>query len=204
CKQFDFFIEKRYEDIFDKKYLRGKINDINPEILNKFVDEYKVHLNETRGDKYLAIKSFDESIEVLRDEKCKASFLFSKFLGKLIFHSEATVMLDILNYTENTLIQSLEISSPSIKLSAKKIKITSEYLPINKQYHHETFDKLLSYSEELIRDKINLFLQQKEIIMLDKGVVTVCTQEVKEEIILSSMTYMRTKLTSYINEEKSS
>ncbi|WP_176695825.1 hypothetical protein, partial [Candidatus Ichthyocystis sparus] len=199
-RQYEFFMEKKYDQIFNRRSIKKKMPEINYEVFDKFMNKHRAHLEELNNDKSLVMRSFDISYKLLQFYKYKLSFLFSPFFGKLIFHEGYKKMIIILEHTINTLTNSLE-SSPLAQPLAKKIKTASEYVPINRRCRHETLCKLLSYSDEIVRDKLHMFLQQNEISVLDNGVVIVCTQEIKEEMIISSMKYVRTKIISYINEE---
>uniref|UniRef100_UPI00159EF38A hypothetical protein n=1 Tax=Candidatus Ichthyocystis sparus TaxID=1561004 RepID=UPI00159EF38A len=186
--RFKYFLEKKYailaEGEFRNRPISDPVSDLESATVTSFLDAYREFIEGVST--FVIERSFDIFKEVVNDKKCKESFLFTTVLGNMVFYDEARILVDNLN-------SSTEISIRSLKDLLSSTKNTQELNANN------TLTKLLLYSESLLRSKIDTFLLQNRITVLDdEENIGYCTKEFSEKISSSSLKYLKIVLNSHI------
>ncbi|WP_175330681.1 hypothetical protein, partial [Candidatus Ichthyocystis hellenicum] len=194
-QQIRYFCEKKLygfakEELIDKAEEYG----ISTEMAGKFVGAYKNHIENSSRE--IETISFGIFSDIMSDETCKKSFLFTTVLGKMVFYNKAYELVNILSNTIKILIKSLEDLLSPDQYSSEVIKILGKSgLPI------ESLNKFFLYSEELLKHNIQMFIMENEVIMLDGEKIFVCKLDTCETIVNPAIAYLRSKLNSHIRKQ---
>ncbi|WP_242645178.1 hypothetical protein, partial [Candidatus Ichthyocystis hellenicum] len=140
--------------------------------------------------------------QVIQNRECCISFAFSTFLGNMIFYDKSKELSNIVNCITNDRVGELTELLSSERYVAQRIEIFNEPETSNKLYCTDELNKFFLQSENLLREKISLFLLQNTITVIDGDEIAVCNQEFGGGIIASSLRYLRVTLNSCINKRQ--
>lgn len=119
--RFKYFLEKKYAILakgeFRNRPISDPVSDLESATVTSFLDEYREFIEGVST--FVIERSFDIFKEVVNDQKCKESFLFTTVLGNMVFYDEARILVDNLN-------SSTEISIRSLKDLLSSTKDTQE------------------------------------------------------------------------------
>ncbi|WP_092490762.1 hypothetical protein [Candidatus Ichthyocystis hellenicum] len=176
-----------------KKYAKEELKDlkssITPSVFDAFLDLYNDFMKEQ--DKIITSKSIDIFFSnVAQNKECVASFIFSTFLGHMIFYETSNELLLILNSTTNKLLDSLK------KLLPPKQCLENFCKP---ETSTEEIDKFISQSKDLLKENISNFLLQNRPVLLASNEVNDYERDFVGKIVASSLEHLTRKLTSCID-----
>ncbi|WP_141663246.1 hypothetical protein [Candidatus Ichthyocystis sparus] len=176
-----------------KKYAEEELKDlkssIDPSVFDAFLSLYNDFMKDQ--DKLITSKSIDMFFSsVVQNKECVTSFIFSTFLGHMIFYETSNKLLLILNSTTNNLLTSLEKLLPPKKCLENFCKPKTST---------EEIDKFISQSKDLLKENISNFLLQNRPVLLASNEVNDYERDFVGKIVASSLEHLTRKLTSCID-----
>ncbi|WP_092343417.1 hypothetical protein [Candidatus Ichthyocystis sparus] len=221
-REFNTFLKEKYLRFIDRDF--GQNTDIKADTLSKFSDLYHTHLKEKMGHvTYESMRAFDDIVAPGNDNPLSLSFIFTSFLGTMVFNDNAEKLSDLVTNRTNTLVSVLKqflykeqpgtikrIRAPNKRgmLSEIKLKTKIEVFSANGLSYSRELKELIENSQAYLKAEIETFLLVNKVIALHgetNDVVVLCgsqlnlrEQEVRDKIISSSLRYLRGELNECI------
>lgn len=199
----EFHEKKQYKEYFDNKF--SSHFDAKKTPFAEFTDLYCSHMEE---DTDILSKSIDILHNIGQNEECCMSFAFSTFLGNTMFYHEAKVLNSILIHATDDLIISLKelLYSGKVEIFGENDKTTpypcstifGERETGNKNPYSNELKKFFFDAQEYLKGIIEKFLLSNDVVIIDRDKIATCDKYFRDEIVRSSLRYLRLELHSCI------
>lgn len=195
-------ISNRIYEFHKKKYIENELKtyielcveyelrkyiDIEKAPFTTFIDLYRDHLEENHH--YIMSKSIETFYNIVQDEGCRMSFVFDTFLGHMVYYKDVEKLIPIFCGSV--------ISTKGMIVNFKK-PIFNDNNTKDSYSYCEELKKVSLDSEKEMKEKMEKFLLENSITVVDKNVIVTCNKEFMKKIIDSSIIYLRSEIKSYL------
>lgn len=172
----DFYESEHISDRFrpDLELEIGLYTDVEEMPFSNFLDLYCDHLEENYH--YLVSRYVEIFNDVAQDEEWHISLVFDTFIEHMIYYKNVPTIRSTFYSCARTVVHALNNCRYNTRFRMRRIILDSEIK---------------------MRERMEKLLLDDNIVVIYRGTITACNKEIMEEIIDSSMKYLKLNIDSY-------